>query len=110
MPVTKKEVKSFLGKIEYYYLLITGINVTLDPLFPITGPNVAFKWDHVHMEAFQKAKKQIARGPLIYMASDQGPRHLVMGSAMGQGIASALFDYDEETNKFLPLRYTSHPL
>ena len=53
------------------------------------------------MEAFQKAKKQIARGPLIYMASDQGPRHLVLDSAI---------DYNEETNNFLPLRYTSHPL
>ena len=109
-PISKKEVKSFLGKIEYYYRLVPGLNVILDPLFAITSPNAKFKWDYVHMEAFQKAKKQLARGPLIYMASNQGPRHLVVDAAMGQGIASAIFDYNQETNQFLPLRYTSHPL
>ena len=44
------------------------------------------------------------------MPNDEGPRHLITDAAQKVGIASAIFDYDQQHNLFLPLRYTSHPL
>ena len=95
---------------QYYYRLIPSLNNILDPLFQITSPSAKFIWAKEHEKAFQLAKRQLAKGPLIYMPNDEGPRHLITDAAQKVGIASAIFDYDQQHNLFLPLRYTSHPL
>ena len=110
VPSTKKEARSFLGKLQYYYRLIPSLNNILDPLFQIASPSAKFIWAKEHEKAFQLAKRQLAKGPLIYMPNDEGPRHLITDAAQKVGIASAIFDYDQQHNLFLPLRYTSHPL
>ena len=43
-PRTKKDVKSFLGKIQYFYRLMPGVNSHLDPLFQLSSPNSKFLW------------------------------------------------------------------
>ena len=62
------------------------------------------------IQAIQLAKRQVAKGPLMYMPNYKGPRHLITDAAKKVGIASAIFNYDQKQNLFLPLRYTSHPL
>ena len=109
-PTTKKETRTFLGKIQYYYRMIPGLNSLLDPLFTISGQSSKFRWSEEHTIAFEKAKRRLAKGPLLYMPNPDNPRHLVVDSAQKQGIASAIFEYDQKNNLFLPLRYTSHPL
>ena len=44
------------------------------------------------------------------MPNDEGPRHMLADAAQKFGIASAIYDYDQKQNLFLPPRYSSHPL
>ena len=108
-PRTKKDVKSFLGKIQYFYRLMPGVNSHLDPLFQLSSPNAKFVWTDDCQKAFDKVKNLLSKGPMIFMPGP-GPRHLISDVAKGQSIASACFDYDSHHNVFLPLQYSSHAL
>ena len=95
---------------EYYYWLIPNLNNILEPLFQLASPTSIFVWLLEHRKVFNLAKRQLAIGPLLFMPSAQGPRHLVTDAAQHMGVASAIYDYDSKSELFLPLRYTSHSL
>ena len=62
-PSTKKETRSFLGKLQYYYRLIPSLNNILDPLFQIASPSAKFIWAKEHDKSFQLTKRQLAKRP-----------------------------------------------
>ena len=66
-PTSKKEVKSFLGKIQYFYRLIPGVNSWLDPLFKLSSQKTPFVWTTDCQEAFVHVKRMLARGPQIFV-------------------------------------------
>ena len=48
-----------------------------------------------HHKAFQLAKRQLAKGPLIYMPNGEDHRYLITDVVQKVGIYSAIFYYDK---------------
>jgi hypothetical protein len=52
-PQTKKQVRSFLGKINYYAKFLPCLSEIARPIARLTGKTVPFVWNKEMEEAFQ---------------------------------------------------------
>jgi hypothetical protein len=55
-PTTQKQVRSFIGLINYYQDMWPRRSETLAPLTHLTSKDVPFQWTDVEQQAFEKMK------------------------------------------------------
>ena len=60
-PKTRKELRSFIGLINYYRDLWPKRSETLAPLTALTSKLVKWKWAEEHQDAFDTMKKIVAK-------------------------------------------------
>ena len=60
VPKTKKQLRSFIGIINYYRDMWVRRSETLAPLTSLTSKDVKWEWTEVHQQAFDKMKKIVA--------------------------------------------------
>jgi hypothetical protein len=60
-PTTRKELRGFIGLVNYYRDMWKHRSHLLAPLAALTSKTVKWKWESVHQEAFDSMKKIIAR-------------------------------------------------
>jgi len=58
-PRTEKEVRSFLGKIQFISRFIAKLTSTCEPMFRLLKKDVPFKWDDGCQKAFENIKKYL---------------------------------------------------
>ena len=64
-PKTRKELRRFLGMVNFYRDMWPNRSETLAPLTALTSSSNKFKWEEKHSKAFAKMKRIMARETLL---------------------------------------------
>ena len=64
-PKTTKQVRGFIGMVNYYKTLWPRRSKIMSPLTALTGQGTKFQWRKEHQIAFQEAKTMIAQDALL---------------------------------------------
>ena len=102
-PENDKELKTFLGFIQYLGKFMPNMATESAPLRELLEKNVAWHLDHLHEESFQKLKQMASSTPILGYYDPSKPLCLcVDASSKGLG---AVLSQDEK-----PLAYASRAL
>ncbi len=90
-PTTRKQLRRFIGVVNYYRDMWPHRADILAPLSKLTSPNVKFKWTDVEQQAFDKMKKIICKDVLLNYPNFNKPftiftdaSHHQLGSVISQ--------------------------
>ncbi|VDB94093.1 unnamed protein product [Peniophora sp. CBMAI 1063] len=103
-----KEVQSFIGFANFYRRFITDFLFIARPLFELTKKMVAWRWEEVEQEAFDKMKHAFTSSPVLLMPDPTKPYQVecdVSDFAIG-----AVLSQRGEDNDWHPVAYLSHAL
>ena len=64
-PRTPKELKSYIGAINYLSMFLPKLSELLKPLYHLTKKNVKFEWTDLHQQNFDRIKELIKSAPLL---------------------------------------------
>ena len=64
-PKTEKEIRSFLGRINYIACFIAQLTATYEPLFKLLRKDVKIKWTEDCQKAFDKIKEYLLNPPIL---------------------------------------------
>ena len=64
-PKTEKEIRSFLGRINYIARFIAQLTTTCEPLFKLLRKDVKIKWTKDCQKAFDKIKEYLLNPPIL---------------------------------------------
>ena len=64
-PRTQKEVKSFMGKLNYIARFISQMTAKCDPIFKMLRKHNFDKWDEECQVAFDKVKEYLTNAPVL---------------------------------------------
>jgi ribonuclease HI len=64
-PKTEKEIRSFLGRINYVARFIAQLTATCEPLFKLLRKDVKIKWTEDCQRAFDKIKEYLLNPPIL---------------------------------------------
>lgn len=64
-PKTQKNIKQFLGKINFYHEYIPKISIILDPLHKLLRKDVKFNWSVDCVKSFAEIKKLLSSQPVL---------------------------------------------
>jgi hypothetical protein len=64
-PKTEKEIRSFLGRINYIARFIAQLTATCEPLFTLLRKNVKIEWTEHCQKAFDKIKEYLLSPPIL---------------------------------------------
>ena len=90
MPKTEKEIRSFLGRINYIACFISQLTVTYEPLFKLLRKDVKIKWIEDFQKAFDKIKEYLLNPPILVPPTPGRPilyltvQEASMGCMLGQ--------------------------
>ena len=64
-PRTEKEVRGFLGRLNYIARFISQVTATCEPIFKLLRKNQPVKWNDECQEAFEKIKLYLQNPPIL---------------------------------------------
>ena len=64
-PCTEKQVRGFLGRLNYIARFISQLTPTCEPIFKLLRKNQAVLWNSDRQEAFEKIKQSLANPPVL---------------------------------------------
>ena len=108
-PMTKRDVRSFVGLASYYRKHINHFANLMSSLTDLTlkdKPNKV-EWTEVHEKAFQEIKDLLCSAPILQMPDCSKP-FILQVDACDEGIGAALFQ--EVDGEMLPIGYASRKL
>ena len=62
---TQKEVRSFMGRLNYISRFISQITAKCDPIFKMLRKQNFDEWDEDYQEAFDKVKEYLTNPPVL---------------------------------------------
>ncbi|KAI7936677.1 hypothetical protein MJO28_015576 [Puccinia striiformis f. sp. tritici] len=89
IPVTVKELQSFLGFAGYYRLHIKDFNLMASSLYKICSPNVAFEMTQERVNSYLALRTALTTAPLLFHPDPKRPFKLYVDACM-EGIGAAL--------------------
>ncbi|XP_070057320.1 uncharacterized protein [Nicotiana tomentosiformis] len=69
----KKDVMSFLGRLNYISRFITQSTVICEPIFKILRKDVAISWTEEYQKAFDKIKEYLSKPPVLVPPEPERP-------------------------------------
>ncbi|KAI7932930.1 hypothetical protein MJO28_017909 [Puccinia striiformis f. sp. tritici] len=90
IPVTVKELQSFLGFAGYYCLHIKDFNLMSSSLYKICSPNVAFEMTQERVTVYLALRTALTSAPLFFHPNPTGPFKLYVDACILEGIGAAL--------------------
>ena len=104
-PNTKKKIRQFLGKINFYHKYIPDYTRTLEPLHQLLRSNSTFQWTPECDSTFTKIKEFLCQSPILAIFDPAKPTFLYTdASSLGVG---AVLKQLQETGELLPVAYFS---
>lgn len=108
VPQTKKNIRQFLGKINFYGKYIPNISVILDPLHNLLKKDQKFTWTEKCQESFVTIKKLLCLKPILEIFDPDLPIHIYTdASILGIG---AILKQPQENGEEKPCAYFSRKL
>ena len=102
-PANTKELKTFLGFIQYLGKFMPNMASESAPLRELLEKNVAWHWDHLQEESFQKLKQMASSTPVLGYYDPSNPLCLSV-DASSKGLGAVLLQGEK------PLAYASRAL
>lgn len=118
LPFTPKQLKQFLGLVNYFRAHVRGFAITATPLYELTeGYHLphrrrsALNWTPRHVHAFEAIKDAIRANPLLHFLDDQLPI-TVATDASDFGIGAYLYQcrHDATGDVEIPVAFLSQAL
>jgi hypothetical protein len=73
---TRKELRRFIGMVNYYRDMWVRRSELLAPLTSMTSKNIKFNWTDQHQKAFENIKKIICREVMLTFPDFSKPFHI----------------------------------
>ena len=108
IPKTKKNIRQFLGKINFYYKYLENAVQTLEPIHNLLRKNVPFIWSETCDKAFQTVKKYLCSSPILGIYNFEKPV-FIYTDASGEGFGAVL-KQPKDNNELQPVAYFSKKL
>jgi hypothetical protein len=72
-PTNVKDVRAFLGFVNFYRRMIAGFGSIASPLTDLTKKDIPFQWNDKQREAFQKLKERVLSKPILRLPDPDKP-------------------------------------
>lgn len=94
-PTSPREVKHFLGKINYYHRFIEDCSNRMEPLHELLRRDAKFAWTERQENAFQSLKDYLCARPVLQVF-DPNKLIYIYTDASGVGVAAVMKQEDED--------------
>jgi hypothetical protein len=108
-PSNKKEVRSFVGFINFYRHFIPGFSHHARALFDLTMKDVRFIWGLPQEDSFMKLKELVTSAPVLVLPNDDLPFRLEADSS-GIATSAVLSQQHVNNNAWHPVAFLSKVL
>lgn len=107
-PKTQKNIRQFLGKINFYHEYIPKISIKLDPLHRLLRKDVKFNWTEDCEKSFMEIKKLLCAQPVLEIFDRNLPIRIYTDASLeGMG---AILKQIQKNGKEKPVAYFSKKL
>jgi ribonuclease HI len=96
-PRTEKEIRSFLGRINYIARFIAQLTATCEPLFKLVRKDVKIKWTEDCQKAFDKIKEYLLNPPILVPPTPGRP--LILYLTVQEASMGCMLGQQDETGK-----------
>jgi ribonuclease HI len=96
-PKTEKEIRSFLGRINYIARFIAQLTATCEPLFKLLRKDVEIKWTEDCQRAFDKIKEYLLNPPILVPPTPGRP--LILYLTVQEASMGCMLGQQDETGK-----------
>lgn len=107
-PKTRKNIRQFLGKINFYNKYIPNSSIILDPLHNLLRKGQHFTWSGKCQESFENIKKLLCSQPVLAIFNTNLPIYIYTDASI-QGVGAVL-KQPQENNEEKPVAYFSKKL
>ncbi|CAB0006121.1 unnamed protein product [Nesidiocoris tenuis] len=108
VPKTRKNVRQFLGKVNFYHKYIENSARLLEPLHNLLRKNAEFVWTEQCQESFESVKKHLCSQPILAIF-DPKLKIIIETDASGDGVGAVLKQV-QENGEIKPVAYFSKKL
>ncbi|XP_058725708.1 uncharacterized protein LOC131597002, partial [Vicia villosa] len=105
-PKNEKEVRGFLGRLNYIARFISHLTDTCEPIFKLLRKNQDIRWDDHCQEAFEKIKQYLQEPPIL-MPPVPGRPLLMYLTVLEGSMGCVLGQHDESGRKECAIYYLS---
>ncbi|KAK8505875.1 hypothetical protein V6N12_042899 [Hibiscus sabdariffa] len=105
-PQTQKEVRGFLGRLNYISRFISQLTNKCDPVFKLLRKNNSGVWDNECQSAFEKVKKYLTNPPVLVAPTPGRPLILYL-TIFEESMGCVLGQHDESRRKERAIYYLS---
>ena len=105
-PRIEKEIRGFLGRIQYISRFIAQLTMTCEPIFQLLKKEVPTVWNEQCQEAFEKIKNYLMKPRILIPRVPEKPLLLYL-TTTNTTIGSLLAQYLEKTRKENVIYYIS---
>jgi len=95
IPQTKKQVRQFLGKINFYLEYIPQHAILLDPLRNLLRKNIEFIWSKQCNSSFEETKKYLLSAPALAIFDEEAPIYVFTDASI-EGVGAILKQPQED--------------
>ncbi|XP_057951042.1 uncharacterized protein LOC131145881 [Malania oleifera] len=96
-PKSEKEVRSFLGRLNYIARFISQLTTTCEPIFKLLRKNSPVKWNEECQVAFEKIKEYLLNPPVLVPPVPGRP--LILYLAISENSMGCLLGQHDETGR-----------
>ena len=97
-PKSEKEIRGFLGRLQYISRFITKLTSTCEPIFKLLRKNEPHIWKDECQKSFEHIKKYLLHPPIL-VPPQRGKPLLLYLSIIRDAVESMLAQEDNEKNK-----------
>ncbi|XP_019431067.1 PREDICTED: uncharacterized protein LOC109338316, partial [Lupinus angustifolius] len=105
-PKTEKEVRGFLGRLNYISRFISQLTATCEPIFKLLRKSQPVKWNEECQEAFEKIKQYLLNPPIL-MPLVHGRPLIMYLTILEDSMGCVLAQHDESGKKERVIYYLS---
>jgi len=108
-PETAKDVRSFLGLVNFCAKFIPGLSTVAEPLRRLTRQNIVFEWTLEQDQSFNEVKRRLGDAKtLAYF--DQDAETIVISDASPVGLGAILAQKNKSSDQYQVVCYASRSL
>lgn len=108
VPKNRKNIRQFLGKVNFYRKYIPNVSVLLEPLHNLLRKNISFSWSNDCDAAFNKVKEYLCSKPILAIYNQKAPTFIYTDASIN-GIGAILKQSQKDGTR-KPVAYFSKKL
>ena len=107
-PRTEKEVRGFLGRLNYITRFISHLTTTCEPIFKLLKKDQVVKWNDEYQAAFNKIKEYLQEPPVLIPLVEGIPLIMYL-TVLENSMGCVLGQHDESGRKEHAIYYCCTP-